>query len=108
MGLASLILLALWLCFFILPKSEGAVGLKIVASGLLIALSVSLFYQSDWVMPSSPSGALAVLLWPLLWLGVWVGPTLLALVTLAGVHFYIWGSYDDWRLYRLKQDSLKE
>ncbi|MCO4320541.1 hypothetical protein [Aliidiomarina quisquiliarum] len=76
------------------PKPQGRAARNIYTNfelafaGSLIALTFVLFQHKGWASPRLPEGgAFASSIWPLLWLGAWVGPQVLAIVTLFIGHY---------------------
>lgn len=63
-------------------------SLELAFTGALVALTVVLLQHPGWRTPSLPDGgALASTLWPLLWLGAWLGPQVIAVLTLFVSHY---------------------
>lgn len=74
------------------PQGRGArnlyTTLELAFAGALIALTVVLFQHHGWASPKLPDGgAFASSVWPLLWLGAWLGPQVLAVATFVIGHY---------------------
>lgn len=64
--------------------------LELLFPGALFALAVLLILHPGWQVPGIPQGgAFESSIWPFLWLGAWLGPKVLALVTCVVSHYIV-------------------
>lgn len=76
------------------PQGHGArniyTTLELSFAGALVALTLVLLQHQGWASPKLPDGgAFASSVWPLLWLGAWLGPQVLAVATLVMGHYAV-------------------